>query len=103
MKVSAKRQQEAAMSGKDEVREQRLRERAYFIWLEEGRPEGRSEVHWKLACMLDPEGKAEVHWRVDCAPNTEREAYVDEEGEGSFPASDPPSHTPMTGDRRRAA
>lgn len=29
--------------------EQRVRERAYNIWLEEGRPEGRDEVHWEMA------------------------------------------------------
>ncbi len=29
--------------------EQRIRERAYYIWLAEGRPEGRADKHWQLA------------------------------------------------------
>ncbi len=29
--------------------EQRIRERAYRIWLEEGRPEGRAKAHWDMA------------------------------------------------------
>ena len=29
--------------------ERRVRERAYFLWLEEGRPDGRALEHWMLA------------------------------------------------------
>jgi hypothetical protein len=29
--------------------EQRIRERAFRIWLEEGKPEGRHKQHWELA------------------------------------------------------
>jgi hypothetical protein len=29
--------------------EQRIRERAYFIWVEEGEPEGRDKLHWETA------------------------------------------------------
>ena len=29
--------------------EQRIRERAFRIWLEEGKPEGRDKEHWDLA------------------------------------------------------
>jgi Protein of unknown function (DUF2934) len=32
--------------------EQRIRTRAYRIWEEEGRPEGRAEVHWDMAREL---------------------------------------------------
>jgi Protein of unknown function (DUF2934) len=32
--------------------EQRVRERAYQIWTEEGRPEGRADVHWDMAREL---------------------------------------------------
>lgn len=34
----------------DRVREQRIRDRAYFIWIHEGYPEGRHQLHWWLAC-----------------------------------------------------
>jgi len=32
----------------------RIRERAYFLWLQAGGPEGRSEVFWAEALRLDP-------------------------------------------------
>jgi len=31
--------------------EQRIRERAHRMWLDEGRPEGKAEAHWELARM----------------------------------------------------
>ena len=30
-------------------RERQVRERAYFMWEAEGRPEGRAEMHWLMA------------------------------------------------------
>ncbi len=33
-------------------RDERIRQRAYNIWLEEGRPEGRAETHWEMAREL---------------------------------------------------
>lgn len=32
--------------------EKRIRERAYRIWDEEGRPEGRAQEHWEKARMI---------------------------------------------------
>jgi hypothetical protein len=32
--------------------EQRIRERAYRLWEQEGRPEGRADVHWDEATEL---------------------------------------------------
>lgn len=32
--------------------EQRIRERAYQIWLHVGRPEGRDKIHWDMATEL---------------------------------------------------
>ena len=32
--------------------EQRIRERAFGIWLDEGRPEGRDKIHWDKASEL---------------------------------------------------
>ncbi len=31
--------------------EHRIRQRAYEIWVEEGRPEGREAKHWARACQ----------------------------------------------------
>ncbi|MBK1660157.1 DUF2934 domain-containing protein [Paracraurococcus ruber] len=61
----------------DTDREQRIRIRAYHLWEAEGRPGDRAEAHWEEACRQD--------------------AAVDEESAGSFPASDSPSSTPVTG------
>ncbi len=72
---------DSEMTGAD--LQQRIRERAYAIWQAEGCPEGRAAAHWDLARRLVEE----------------REAYLDEEGDETFPASDPPSHVPITGDR----
>ena len=38
-----------ASQDKDDVLEQRIRERAYKIWEDAGRPEGRQLEHWDLA------------------------------------------------------
>jgi len=36
----------------DLTHEQRIRDRAYRLWVEEGRPEGRAEAHWQMAREL---------------------------------------------------
>lgn len=36
----------------DRQRDARVRERAYRMWLEEGRPEGRADTHWDMASEL---------------------------------------------------
>jgi DUF2934 family protein len=48
--------------------EDAIRERAYFIWLREGRPEGRAQDHW-LSATLEELG--ENHERAD--------EFIDEE------------------------
>jgi hypothetical protein len=39
----------------DPTREQRIRERAFWIWVEEGKPQGRDEEHWRKAEAEVPE------------------------------------------------
>jgi hypothetical protein len=34
---------------KETETEQRIRERAFQIWIEEGQPEGRDKIHWQCA------------------------------------------------------
>ena len=52
------------IDGRDEIQ---IRKIAYFLWLDEGCPEGCSDVHWMLAPSMlsvsvsstgEPEGKA---------------------------------------------
>jgi hypothetical protein len=50
------------MPNSDQNREQSVRERAYFIWESEGRPEGRAHVHWSCATT---EGFGDARGRED--------------------------------------
>ncbi|HWX47445.1 MAG TPA: DUF2934 domain-containing protein [Roseomonas sp.] len=76
------------MSDTEQDLERRIRERAYFLWLEAGSPAGLAEAHWQQAC----EEFEMARWEAE-------QRRVDEENEESFPASDPPSHTGITGER----
>ena len=44
----------------DDSREELIRRKAFYIWLDEGCPEGRAEVHWQMAIDLvaTEEGRA---------------------------------------------
>ncbi len=61
--------------------EHRKRERAYYIWEREGRPEGRATAHWLEAEAAIAEDDAKT------------EAALDEALRDSFPDSDPPAMT----------
>ena len=74
------------MSGDDGF-EERVRERAYSLWERAGRPEGRADEFWEQARREEDEARA-------------ADERLDEEAVESFPASDPPSHTGITGERR---
>jgi Protein of unknown function (DUF2934) len=64
--------------------EQRIRERAYFLWERDGCPDGRSDQFWRRASEVEAAREGE-------------DRLIDIEGEDSFPASDPPSHGGITG------
>lgn len=42
-------------------REERIRARAYALWLEEGRPEGKESAHWREATRLIDEEEGIGH------------------------------------------
>lgn len=67
--------------------EQRIRERAYFLWQQEGCQHGLAARHWEQARQIEAEHE---HY----------EMRIDTEEEDSFPASDPPSHSVIIGDGR---
>ncbi len=62
------------MAGEDEVR---IRRRAYEIWEEQGRPEGRDQDHWKQARQeVEEEGQSQADMEMPDAtiesPETSR-------------------------------
>ena len=72
--VAAARRETVISSAPAELRsggsslEQRIRERAYAIWLLEGRPEGRSGAHWAQAeneLLREPKEDAIAETPVD--------------------------------------
>jgi hypothetical protein len=67
------------MSSVEDSAELRVRELAYLLWLEAGGPHGRSDYFWR---------------RAQSRIATEEASY-DEALDESFPASDPPAHTPI--------
>ena len=80
------------MSGID----QRVRERAYFLWHKEGRPEGRDREFWERADLLEKAEAAPPFPSPDSARSA-ADGRVDEAVMESFPASDPPSLTAVVG------
>ncbi len=58
-----------ALSANDE-REQLIRTKAYYIWLDEGCPEGRADSHWQVATQL----VATEVGSVDLAPPPSKQA-----------------------------
>jgi hypothetical protein len=47
------------MSDSDDDGERAIRERAYFMWEHDGRPDGRAYEHWVLACAEERERRNE--------------------------------------------
>ena len=43
------------MFGSEQDKEDAIRERAYFIWERDGRPDGRAYEHWVSACTEERE------------------------------------------------
>jgi Protein of unknown function (DUF2934) len=77
-------------------REDRVRQLAYFLWLEEGCPQGEAERHWQAA---------EVLFESEPVERKEREGEPPGEPAGkaqTAPASDQPPAA-ATSLRRRAA
>ena len=75
---------ELRVNDKEQKREQRIRERAYFLWQNDGCPVGQADRYWERAREIEA-----AYQRDD--------RRVDIEGEDSFPASDPPSRSGVTG------
>jgi hypothetical protein len=71
------------VSDTKQEQEQRIRECAYFLWEQDGCPDGFADQYWERACEIE-------------AAREEYDRRIDIEGEDSFPASDPPSHSGIT-------
>jgi len=69
------------MSDEYEMLQQRIRDKAHQLWEEAGSPAGEDQRFWfEAKIAIDGE-----------------EAKLDKEVDGSFPASDPPSSSVVTG------
>ena len=82
----------------DEAWQQRVRERAYALWLREGSPDGSAEQFWLMAeeeLLAEGQGPRAPH--PTGVPTGRDEARVDDGVESSFPANDPPAWTSETG------
>jgi hypothetical protein len=66
-------------------REDRIREIAYFLWLDEGCPEGHSERHWRDAEMV-----------VDIEPAERKRTEGEPPGEPALHAAPASSATPAS-------
>jgi hypothetical protein len=51
----------------DEDREQRIRERAFQLWIEDGRPFGKAEEHWERA-RVEIEGQKDKSGETVATP-----------------------------------
>lgn len=63
LRSSKKKKKEMPVADGEEKRhlETRIRERAYTIWLDEGKPEGRHLEHWNIAKLAIDEEDALPH------------------------------------------
>ena len=83
--------------------EEKIKERAYHLWLKEGSPEGRDHEFWERArLMVDADAAAPIS--TPLGERTPDEKKIDDGLEETFPASDPiASGTATKGVKRRAS
>jgi hypothetical protein len=55
--------------------EQAVRERAYFLWEQEGRSEGRADEYWHRALDQHLRGRAYVLWQQEGSPKGGADEY----------------------------
>ncbi len=65
-----------------QIRAERIRDAAYFLWIDAGRPTGRDVEFWLAAEKAD---------------DVDADIEADTASQDSFPASDPPANTGITG------
>ena len=75
----------------DQDQEQRIREKAYYLWEKEGSPEGRDLEFWERARLM-VNGEDAGSTGTEDRHYSEEDRKADEAAKESFPASDPPAH-----------
>ena len=76
--------------------EHSIRERAYFLWEKEGRPEGRDTEFWERARLMHAAAAAPPVTTA-LQSRSPAEMAVDDAVAETFPASDPPAQSVATG------
>ena len=78
-------------------REQRIRELAYGIWEQEGRPEGRAETHWLTAeRAIEAMDRAEVEITMNAGgAQTTEEPLAEKQIDPARNGDEPPEPGPV--------
>ncbi len=58
-------------------RDDRIREIAYFLWLEEGCPDGEADRHWSAAEAMHDNSDASERKRIEGEPPGEKPVRAD--------------------------
>ncbi len=88
-----------------EDREERIRMIAYFLWEEEGYPEGEAERHWRAAEALYDSEDAERKATEGEPPGEPLDGEEHSKAPPTWSSEDPsgdPSRSAFTGERRAA-
>jgi hypothetical protein len=81
----------------DPVFEQAVRDTAYFLWEQDGRPDGREQDYWFRAlerCLRQRDSDAVLNQSLDSRPGQQLDDNIDDLGRPANDPDGPPSEQP---------